>query len=181
MRAMYKGYALPKPGFESADVVRIASEIAGTDMSPFFQRYLNAKDPLPYDRDFGYAGVAVQRSTPAAGWSGVVFATTRDGKPAVSNIIPGSPAERDGLDRGDIVTNIDQQAVTPDDVGRMLATRHPGDRVTFTVLHHGASRDVPVTLSADPHPTYTLSPIATPSPRQQAIYRGVLSGEQPSL
>ncbi len=175
MRAMYEGYALPKPGFEEKDVVRVASEVAGTDMSDFFRRYLFGKDPLPYERDFGYAGINVNRLSSSGGWSGLVLATTRDGQTVVSNIIPGSPAERDGLDRGDIVVALDDHALDRSGIEHTLSAHHPGDRVVFTVVHHEVLRPVPVTLALDPHPGYTLVPMATRSPSQSEIYRAVLS------
>src|SRR6266849_5164100 len=49
MRLPYQRNALPKPGFEPDDAIRAASEIAGTDMSDFFRRYISGKDPLPYE------------------------------------------------------------------------------------------------------------------------------------
>ncbi len=174
MRAMYEGYALPKPGFEEKDVVRVASEVAGTDMSDFFRRYLFGKDPLPYERDFGYAGIDVNRLSSSGGWSGLVLATMRDGQTVVSNIIPGSPAERDGLDRGDIVVALDDHALDRSGIEHTLSAHHPGDGVVFTVVHHEVLRPVSVTLALDPHPGYTLVPMTTRSPSQSEIYRGVL-------
>ena len=175
MRAMYRGFALPKPGFTDGDVVRLASATAGTDMSEFFRRYLFGKDPLPYVRDFAYAGIDAQKTTSPQGWSGVVLAPTRDGHAVIGNIIPGSPAERDGLDRGDIVMAIDAKPLDRAGIDRDLGARRPGDRVMFTVTHQGVSRQIPVTLATNPHPTYALKPSATRSTLQENIYRGVLN------
>ena len=86
MRLMYQRYALPKPGFESEDAVRAASEIAGTDMSPFFQHYLTGKDPLPYDRDFGYAGIQVEKHMSSAAWLGATIDADPAGHALVTNI-----------------------------------------------------------------------------------------------
>ena len=175
MRAMYRGYALPKPGFEESDVLRLASATAGTDMSEFFRRYLFGKDPLPYDRDFGYAGIDAQKTTSPEGWSGVVLAATRDGHTIVGNIIPGSPAERDGLDRGDVIVALDEKPLDRTGIESDLGARHPGDHVTFTVTHHGMSRQVSVTLGTNPHPTYALKASPNRSALQEEIYRSVLS------
>jgi predicted metalloprotease with PDZ domain len=175
MRSMYQGFALPKPGFNDGDVVRIASATAGTDMSEFFRRYLFGKDPLPYVRDFAYAGIDAQKTTSSQGWSGAVLAPTRDGHAVIGNIIPGSPAERDGLDRGDIVIAIDAKPLDRAGIDRELGARRPNDRVMFTVTHQGVSRQIPVTLATNPYPTYDLKPSATRSTLQENIYRGVLN------
>jgi predicted metalloprotease with PDZ domain len=175
MRAMYQRFALPKPGFGDSDVVRVASEVAGADMSEFFRRYLLGKDPLPYERDFSFAGIETDRRVSPEGWTGVVIVTSRDGRPVISNILPGSPAQRDGLDRGDIIVAIDDKAVDRSGAEHDLSGRHAGDRVTFTVLHHDLVRQVALTLASNPHPTYVLKPLAARSASQEAIYRGVLN------
>jgi predicted metalloprotease with PDZ domain len=175
LRAMYRRFALPKPGFEPGDVQQVAAQVAGTDMSEFFRRYLFAKDSLPYDRDFGYAGIEVHRTTSPVGWSGIVLASTASGETVIGNIIPGSPAERDGLDRGDIIVGLDGQTMDRAAIDQSLAARHPGDRVTFFVKHHGADRQVAVSLDTNPHPTYTLVPKATLSRDEEATYRRVMA------
>lgn len=174
MRAMYEQFALPKPGFEPGDVQRIASQVAGTDMSEFFRRYVFGIDPFPFDQEFGFAGIQVERRLSPEGWSGAVLTATREGQAAIANVIPGSPAERDGLDRGDIVVAIDDHAADPAGIERELAAHHSGDRVVFTVLHHAMVHQVPVTLGANPHPAYVLTPMSNRSPEQEEIYRGVL-------
>jgi predicted metalloprotease with PDZ domain len=175
MRAMYQRYALPKPGFGDSDVVRVASEVAGVDMGEFFRRYLYGKDPLPYDRDFAYAGIEARRAAPPPSWSGIVLATTRDGRPVIGNIFPGSPAEQGGLDRGDIVVAIDDKALDRAGIESNLGARQAGDRVMFTVIHDGGIRQVAVTIGPNPHPTYTLTPLPTRSASQEQIYGGVLN------
>ncbi len=179
MRVMYQRFALPKPGFADSDVVHVASEVTGSDMSEFFRRYLYGKDPLPYERDFGYAGIDVKRVASTHGWSGIVLATATDGRPVIGNIIPGSPAEQGGLDRGDVVVALDDQSGDRDSIERSLSTRRSGERVTFTVLHHDLVRQVPVTLADNPHPGYMLAPAPNPSQAQQAMYRSVMNVRSP--
>ncbi len=112
---MYQRYALPKPGFEPEDAVHAASEIAGTDMSAFFQHYLTGKDPLPYDQDLAYAGIQVEKHTSSAAWLGATIDADSAGHALITNIIPGSPAEKDGLDRGDVITALDGKPLTAKD------------------------------------------------------------------
>ena len=179
MRVMYQRFALPKPGFADSDVVHVASEVTGSDMSEFFRRYLYGKDPLPYDRDFGYAGIGVKRAASIHGWSGIVLATSADGRPVIGNIVPGSPAEQGGLDRGDVVVALDDQSGDRDGIERSLSTRRSGERVTFTVLHHDLVRQVPVTLADNPHPGYVLAPSPNLTQAQQEMYRSLFNVRSP--
>jgi len=53
----------------------------------------------------------------------------------VRQVDPGSPADRAGLRLADIITRIDNQAVTTSgDLRRILRSRRPGDRVRLTVV-----------------------------------------------
>ncbi len=63
--------------------------------------------------------------------------------------LPGSPAARAGLKRGDIVTAIDGKAVDASDASAALATLRGtvGSPVELSVRHAGASDSVAVTLS----------------------------------
>jgi predicted metalloprotease with PDZ domain len=175
MRVMYQRFALPKPGFADSDVVHVASEVAGTDMGEFFRRYLFGKDPLPYDRDFAYAGIETEKMASPQGWAGIVLTTTRDGRTMIGNILPGSPAEQSGLDRGDLVMAVDDKALDRAGIERNLGAHRSGDHVMLTVIHHDIVGQVSVTLASDPHPTYAFKPMPTRSTSQEEIYRGVLN------
>lgn len=48
MRLLNERFALPKPGFEDGDVIKACSEVAGSDMAPWFKRYVSGKDALPF-------------------------------------------------------------------------------------------------------------------------------------
>jgi len=175
MGLMYQRFALPKRGFEQSDVVRAASEVAGTDMSEFFDRYLFGKDPLPYERDFAFAGIQAQKTFSAQPWLGAVLVTSREGRTLIGNIIPGSPAEKDGLDRGDIIVAVDQKALDRAGIEKELAAGHPGERPVFTVVRRGELRQFPVTLGANPYASYSLKHMENASELQKEIYRSVLN------
>ena len=64
MRLLYSRYALPKPGFQPEDAIKAASEVSGknvNEVSDFFPRYISGKEPIPYEKYFGYAGIAVTK------------------------------------------------------------------------------------------------------------------------
>jgi predicted metalloprotease with PDZ domain len=175
MRLLYTRYALPRPGFEPADAVRAASEVAGVDMSGFFERYVFGKDPLPYERDFAYAGIQVLTSTHPQAWLGAVTQADAAGRALVSNILPGSPAETGGLDRGDVIMAVDTRVVDRAGFEKDLAARHIGDTLSLTVNHLSRVEQVSVKLGTNPYPIYTLKPMENPSELQRAIYKSYLS------
>jgi serine protease Do len=66
----------------------------------------------------------------------------------VQRVEPGSPAERGGLEAGDIIlkfnnTNIEKST----DLPRMVGATKPGTRATLTIWRKGASRDITLTIA----------------------------------
>jgi S1-C subfamily serine protease len=59
----------------------------------------------------------------------------------VDNLVSGGPAERAGLEQGDVITTIDGTRVaTPADVARVVVRRHPGDTVVLTWVDDSGKR-----------------------------------------
>jgi predicted metalloprotease with PDZ domain len=172
MRLLYSRYALPKPGFQSEDPVKAASEVAGTDLSSIFTKYISGKEPIPYDQYFGYAGIMVEEKIDTTkGWSGLTTAPAGDGSHLkIQNIIPGGPAEAAGLDFNDEIYGIDGRVLDQDGVTKELAAHKPGDTVKVAVVRLGEFREFTMTYGTNPSPTYTLKPMDNMTPQQKAIY-----------
>ena len=172
MRLLYSRYALPKPGFEPADAVRAAGEIAGQDMSDFFRRYISGKEPLPYEQYFAYAGLRVEREREAnKGWAGFETAKGDDGRTVVSNVIPRSPAEQAGLDRGDVLVGINGKEATIEGLTAAFAGLHPGDTARVTVVRDKELREFPVLLAPYPYAVIHIVPVEKPTELQKKIYQ----------
>ena len=69
----------------------------------------------------------------------------------ITEIVSGAPAEKAGLQKGDIITAIDGQAMNRmEDVSAYLTQRHPGDKVKVTYTRGSDSRDVEIELAKRP-------------------------------
>ncbi len=69
----------------------------------------------------------------------------------VARIGPGSPADRAGLERGDIIVAVDERAVASrDDLNAILAKKRPGDRAVITVYRGRRQARIPVILGERP-------------------------------
>jgi predicted metalloprotease with PDZ domain len=176
MRLLYSRYALPKPGFEPDDAVKAASEVAGTDVSGIFSQYISAKEPIPYEKYFAYAGIAVEKKLDSEkAWIGVSQDKGDDGRAKIRNVTPGSPAETAGLDREDVVMAVDSRVVNADGFTQALSQHKPGDTIRVTVIRLGVIKEIPVTLTASPYFTYKLKPVEHPTDQQKAIYNSWLA------
>jgi putative serine protease PepD len=69
----------------------------------------------------------------------------------IAEATAGGPAERAGLQSGDVVTKVgDTEVSSPDDVAQAIADNKPGDKVDVTVRRGGDERTVEVTLGQRP-------------------------------
>jgi len=70
MRRLYEEFYLKSPnttyylrgrGYRNEDFARVVSEVAGTDMSDFFKRYVRGVEPPPYEEAFAQVGLHLIR------------------------------------------------------------------------------------------------------------------------
>ncbi|MFY7981135.1 MAG: DegQ family serine endoprotease [Limnohabitans sp.] len=66
----------------------------------------------------------------------------------VRGVEEGSPAEKAGVEAGDIIVRFDGKVIEkPADLPRAVGNTRPGNRVTLTVFRRGAQRDLSVTVA----------------------------------
>jgi predicted metalloprotease with PDZ domain len=143
MRRMYDEFFLKSPnatyylrgrGYTPEDFQRVASEVAGYDLSDFFQRYVQDVETLPYDEAFGYAGLRVVRSTAREPFNAGIGLDWEDTSTArIGTVRNGSPAEDAGLEEGDEILTLGGKTIKRENLLVALARYKTGDRVPITV------------------------------------------------
>ena len=92
----------------------------------------------------GYMGVAVQELTPPLAKA---FNAPAEKGALIANVDANSPAAQAGLDRGDVITDMNGVSVTgPNELRRNIGTMTPGATVQLIVLRNGRPRNVTLTL-----------------------------------
>ena len=68
----------------------------------------------------------------------------------IDSVVPGTPADDGGLQKGDVITEVDGERVT-DGIALIVAirTHQPGETVEFTIERDGEERTVALTLGAE--------------------------------
>jgi S1-C subfamily serine protease len=113
--------------------------------------------------EYAYLGVSSQALYPQLARK-LGLETTFGG--LVSEVVPGGPAEKAGLEGGDgevrfqaakyrtggdVILQIDgQDIVEENDLSRVIAAHRPGDKITLTVLHDDRREKVGLTLGKRP-------------------------------
>jgi serine protease Do len=96
----------------------------------------------------GYIGVGIQELTPDLSKA---FKAPAEKGALIGDVEPNSPGAKAGLQRGDVVTELNGQPITgPNDLRLKVATMAPGTTVQLKVLRNGTPRDVSVTLGETP-------------------------------
>jgi S1-C subfamily serine protease len=92
----------------------------------------------------GYLGVMLQDMTPAMAKA---LQIENDGGVLVSDVVDDSPAEKAGLEDGDVIVSFGGKAVTPDTpLTKLVAAAAPGDEVDVVVLRDGKLKTIKVEL-----------------------------------
>jgi putative serine protease PepD len=72
----------------------------------------------------------------------------------VQGVVSGGPAEKGGLQAGDVIASIDGNPITsPDDVAEAVSNHQPGDKVEIEVIRGGERRTITVELDSRPKHT----------------------------
>ncbi len=95
--------------------------------------------------DRAYIGISYQPVDPLS-TSGLNLNTTYG--VVITQVEPGTPAARAGLQEGDVLLAFDGQRLDQDALTTMLLKRKAGETITLTILRDGKQSDVQVTLVA---------------------------------
>lgn len=186
LRLLWQRYGdesgVPEDGVEKA-----CAEVAGTDLSAFFDRALRSTEELDYSV-LSHVGLEArfrvrESATDKGGspprtktgeerdkvraWLGVVPKTGT----ALASVVDGSPAMDAGLYPDDEVVALDGQKVDAAGLVARTEDRKPGDTVTVTVFRRDRLTEVKVRLSEKPADAVYLARVERPTEAQQASYR----------
>jgi putative serine protease PepD len=93
-----------------------------------------------------------QGQAPKRPWLGLSTSPAAGGGAEVQSVTPGSPADRAGLDQGDVIVGVDGQRVAdPDDVASAITDNEPGDEIGVELRRGGTgTEDLRVRLGDRP-------------------------------
>lgn len=164
MRALYRKYYREKQrGFTDAEFRAECESAAGQPLAEVFE-YASSTKEMDYAKYFAWAGLEVS-ATAGEGkgvWLGANL-QSQDAALAVTDVAPGSPAQKAGLRAGDAIDAIDG---TPKPTVKLLsdtlAAKKAGDRLRLKL----AGREIEAELAPAPQWTYAIRPMPSASSGQ---------------
>lgn len=148
------------PGNSGGPLVNMRGEVIGINSQIYSQNggYMGISFAIPIDEAVRVADQLRAGGRVVRGFLGVlpdditkeVAESIGLGKASgavVRNVTAGSPAEKGGVEGGDVITKVDGKVVEKAlDLRRLIAAVKPGTKVTLTVFRRGSYKDVVVTV-----------------------------------
>jgi predicted metalloprotease with PDZ domain len=178
MTRMNEIYAQQGKYYDDSEGVRaVAEEVAGRSLQDFFRAYISGVDPIPYDKVLGPAGLELKVETHSMADLGFWTVGGRGGgaTAVVSQIVPGSTAEAAGLSVGDVLLELNGQAV-PAFFPQWVRQHSPGEIVKLRIHRDGKELDISFALGSNETKKYSISELVHVSDRQKRIREGWLRG-----
>jgi predicted metalloprotease with PDZ domain len=186
MRSMYEELYLKSPnatyylrgrGYKNEDFERVVSQVAGSDQSDFFKRYVRGVETPPYEQAFAQVGLRFIREARAPVTIGITGDEDEKVNFKIDAVRAGSPAADAGLQVGDVITSIGAVKLTPANFLKLLARYKPGDRVALSVLRGGHPMTAEVRLAAPQLFDYRIEEAPKATPEAKALRAAWLSGK----
>ena len=149
------------PGNSGGPLINMRGEVVGIN-SQIYSRsggFMGISFAIPMDEAIRVSEQLRASGRVTRGRIGVqIGQVTRDvaesiglGKPQgalVTGVEAGSPADKAGVEAGDIITRFDGKAIEKvADLPRLVGNTKPGSKSTVTVFRRGASRDLGITIA----------------------------------
>lgn len=148
------------PGNSGGPLINLRGEVIGIN-SQIYSRsggYMGISFAIPIDEAIRVSDQLRASGRVVRGRIGVTIApVTKEvaesiglGKPAgalVQGVESGGPAEKAGIEAGDIITKVDGKPIDKSgDLPRIVGATKPGAKTTLQVFRRGANRDIAVTV-----------------------------------
>lgn len=180
MRALYTRFAQQGRGFSTADLLALLTEFGMPDAPEFYRRYVNGRDPLPYEAVLPKAGLLVAREELATPFVGISSVVTPEGRLRVTDVVAGSAAEAAGVHPGDELLEVGGIVVSPrTDWGGAYRARYGGKTgEPFTIVVRRANQriELPARVRERTTTRFTVSRAPAPTPSQAQVWRGIATG-----
>jgi serine protease Do len=151
------------PGNSGGPLVNMRGEVIGINSQIYSQSggYMGIAFAIPIDEAVRVADQLRAGGRVVRGYLGVLpDDITKEiaeaiglGKPqgaVIRSVVAGSPAEKAGIEGGDVVTKVDGKVVDKAaDLRRLVAAVKPGAKTTLTVFRRGSYKDIAVAIGED--------------------------------
>jgi predicted metalloprotease with PDZ domain len=192
MRLLNEKYALPRPGFSDAELKAAFEQVAGGDLTDFFNRYISGNQEIDFNQWFNKLGLQLTKgyaySTPYAesrtDKPGTLGLRTRvqDGRIIVANVLAGLPAYESGINTNDELVAINGRRIEANNTGERgenlpaaLNAVRAGQRITLTIFRRERLMNIELTAAVRSFDRYTIAESKEARDEQKTLRKAWLS------
>jgi predicted metalloprotease with PDZ domain len=177
LKSSNASYYLRGRGYAPEDFQRVASDVAGYDVSDFFKRHVRDVEALPYDEALAYVGLRVVREQARQPYdAGIGIDLQKPGNVTIKVVRNYSPAENAGLQEGDEIISLGRKSVTRENWLLSLARYREGDRVPVTVRRDRRTIQTTLVLGPPERFDYRIEERKDATPEQKTLREAWLNG-----
>ncbi|WP_287129482.1 M61 family metallopeptidase [Candidatus Cyanaurora vandensis] len=178
LRLMNANFGQPgQLGYTTADFERVCRQVAGADLTSFFQKTVYSTSELDLEGALAVAGLALKtelskgeddRTTPRA-YLGLEVGN-KTGPALVTRVLSNTPAAQAGLNVGDELLALDSFKVDAANYQQRLNPYSPSTVIQLTIVRNQQLQVLPITLGSQPNDLYKLVRRPQVTPQQRAVY-----------
>lgn len=170
LRLAYERYS-GAVGYSEDEFIALASEVAGVDMSEWFEALVKRPGEFDYQPALDWFGLEFEEKKPSVksgyfpvegepedrprGWLGASVSES-EGVLKATSVPSSTPAYAAGLSVGDEIIAIDHHRVDAKQLKRIVSLLGPGKEVDLVISRQGLLRTLKVTLGEEPRETWRL-------------------------
>jgi len=176
-RSLYTRFYKQGKGFRTSDLLALLKEAGMPDVDGFYQRYINGREPLPYEQILPKAGIAAVRRSTSNPLLGVQTGQSRN---VVMAVIAGGAASAAGLQAGDTLVSIGDISVSEgQDFGPAFRDHYrgkAGQPLTIVVRRGGRPLTLDTQVRERTASTVRLSKDPNADARAERLWHGLATG-----
>lgn len=167
-RALYNDFYKKGKGFTSDDMLGILKKITKKDYTDFYRKYVFGMEIPNYEEIYAYAGYKVEKKkgqSPILGFN----IRNRNGGFMVNSIENGSPADKAGLVKGDLIIKIEGESPQ-----NARFDTFAGKTIKLIVNRGGEETEIPMAVGSRDIENYELVEMPQANASQMKIREGWL-------
>jgi predicted metalloprotease with PDZ domain len=154
MKVMWTQHGKSEIPYTNDDIERVLGEVTGDRAfaKTFFNQYIHQHDLVDYKDLLAQAGLLLREAYPGKAWIGSLSLSYAPEKTRVTNpTLIGTPIYQSGVDRGDVIHQIDNEAIlSEEDLDRIIENHAPGDTVTIKLISRGVDKTAQLIFRVHP-------------------------------
>ncbi|MFN6069914.1 MAG: M61 family metallopeptidase [Pseudanabaena sp.] len=166
MQIMWERFGKDEIGFSETELHEVIEQVAGIDLTDFWDNYLYGTKEIDYNYYFDPFGLELRSTRQDVLFTGLTL-KSKNSIAEVEKVEFGSPAQKAGISTGDSILAIAGIRITVDSFNERLKDFAVGDAIKVTIFQQDLLKTVEIVLREPVYSHFELVQISNASPVQE--------------